>query len=305
MSSGIIDLRPRKGGRKPPAGQRPLFSQRPALPPRRPLPLRARRRRARLGLISAILAAVALFLYGVHWVSYLPALNIQQVTVTGAEQISPQLIADYTQTVLQNGSFHFLSRSNILLYPRAVIERDIVADFPRVASAKVSRDSLFGNVLNVAITERKPYALWCDDKAQCYDMDDGGFVFAPSAAHSPSGYTFQGGLATSSAPVGQRFEQARLPNLVTLLTELGQAGFSPQGAIVQNDTDFEVPLEQGFAVKATFGESPDVVVKNLQLVLRSDPLQGKSAQLEYIDLRFGDRVYYKLKGETQATSTPQ
>ena len=90
-----------------------------------------------------------------------------------------------------------------------------------------------------------------------------------------------------------------------LLTELGQAGFTPLGVTVESDTDFSVPLREGFALKASFGESPDELVKNFQLVLASDALQGKESQLEYVDLRFGDRVYYKLLGQDEATSTPQ
>jgi len=40
-------------------------------------------------------------------------------------------------------------------------------------------------------------------------------------------------------------------------------------------------------------------VKNLELVLSSDVLKGKTDALEYVDLRFGNRVYYKLKGQKQ------
>ena len=47
------------------------------------------------------------------------------------------------------------------------------------------------------------------------------------------------------------------------------------------------------------------MVRNLQLVLSSNPLNGKASDLQYIDLRFGNRVYYKLKGEAEATSTAQ
>jgi hypothetical protein len=43
----------------------------------------------------------------------------------------------------------------------------------------------------------------------------------------------------------------------------------------------------------------------LELVLSSDALQGKEGQLEYIDLRFGDRVYYKLRGQEEVTGATQ
>ena len=46
-------------------------------------------------------------------------------------------------------------------------------------------------------------------------------------------------------------------------------------------------------------------MKNLQLVLSSGPLKGKDSELEYVDLRFNNRVYYKLKGEVETSNTAQ
>jgi cell division septal protein FtsQ len=308
-SRGVIDLRPRQGGRKPPAGQQPLFSARPSRAPKetkKPLPLRARRRRVRAAIALAVLLVCVGIAWGISYASYLPQFSVGEITVVGAQDVSPQLVQGYVETILEDGSHHFLSRQNIFLYPRAVIERDVVAFFPRISSATISRASLFSRDLTVSVSERQAFALWCDGSAQCYEMDKGGFVFAQSAATSSSTeYVFQGGIATSSSPIGQSFVTAHLPGIVALLTELGQSGFTPQGASVESDEDFSVPLREGFALKASFGESADTLVKNLQLVLSSDALQGKEQELEYVDLRFGDRVYYKLQGQAEASSTPQ
>jgi cell division septal protein FtsQ len=270
----------------------------------------------------------------VHWLSYRQEFSIQNVSVTGAQLISPQLVSDYVESILNNGSHQYLSRTNIFLYPKTVIERDVVANFPLIKSAQVSRSSIFSTTLDVSITERTPYALWCQAVDNCYVMDDSGFIFAPSTASSSiaTSYAFTGGVAgiysalsttstsstgslqpssgqassvqsvTSQAnPIGQVFAASHLSGLVALLTLLGQSGFSPSGASVENEQDFTIPLAQGYFLKASFGESPDQLVHNLQLVLSSDALRGKQAELEYIDLRFGNRVYYKFVGQPQSS----
>ena len=79
---------------------------------------------------------------------------------------------------------------------------------------------------------------------------------------------------------------------------------------MQNEQDFETRLSAlsgsektgGFAVRASFGNDGEAVVKNLQLVLSSDVLRGRESELEYVDLRFGNRVYYKLKGREQQSA---
>lgn len=300
-SKRVIDLR--SGA---PRGQQPLFTPRaPRETPSRPLPLRARRRRKRVLIALAVLVFAGAMVWGVSFISYLPRFSIFSITVSGAKEISPQLIADYAQTILHDGSYHFLSRSNIFFYPRTQIENAIVVDFPRIKSAHVSRNALLSTEMKIKVQEREAYALWCHS-AQCYTMDEGGFMFALEEAGASSTpfthYVFEGGIAESSEPIGQTFIKAHLPGLLTLLKVLGQAGFTPQGAVVESDQDFSVPLGEGFILKASFGEDADALTKNLQLVLSSDVLMGKEKEIEYVDLRFGNRVYYKLKGEAQVSA---
>jgi cell division septal protein FtsQ len=292
----IVDLRP---GRTPQRAKRAA----PPAPSKKPLPLRARRRRARLAWFLSLLLLLALLVYGVHWASYLPRLNIAAVEVSGANTISPELIEQYADSVLHDGSYHFISHSNIFAYPKAVLAHDIVADFPGIRAADVSRNGIFSNTLSVRVEERAPFAQWCEGTI-CYVLDDSGFIYAPydasSTAALPNGYVFFGALASSTAPVGQTFIPGHMPGVVALLTILQQqTGFSPRTIAIEGDQDLVIRFFEGFDLKASFGADASTLARNLKLVLNSDALQGKEASIEYIDLRFGDRVFYKLKGEEQ------
>lgn len=326
-SKNIVDLR-----RKAPKGQQQLFLVRPPRTnerePRRqrPLPLRARRRRKRALIALVFLVLLAAAAYGVSYASHLPRFNIRTIEVTGATDLSPRIVRDYVETILNDGAYHFISRSNVFTYPRALIERDLVRHFPRIAAARITTPVPFSTMITVHITERQQYALWCEGgqllsasstagtDTACYSMDNSGFIFAhANAAASSTKYVFYGDLtaqaglggATSTPalagadPIGQSFVPAHLPAILTLLLDLGQAGFSPTGAKVVDAQDFYVPLQRGYYLKASFGEDPGTLVRNLQLVLSSSALQGNTGQLEYIDLRFGDHVYYKLQGQAQ------
>ena len=56
-------------------------------------------------------------------------------------------------------------------------------------------------------------------------------------------------------------------------------------------------LDWGFEIRASLKGDPGKLIRDLELVLTSDELRGKESRLEYIDLRFGNRVYYKVEGE--------
>jgi len=251
--------------------------------------------------VSAILATsiVAAVMF-TSYLSYLPQYSVGAISVQGAQAVPKNAVADYVQSIIYDGSHNFFSRASLFLYPKAVIERDLPLEFPRVASAQVS-NALLANAITVTIVERQPFALWCKDDGSCYYMDQSGFIFAraPENATSTGEYVFSGGVATSSQPIGQTFALEHTQGLVAFLQLLGESGLQPLGAQVQSDQDFTIPLSQGFSVYASFGEDPGALVSNLQLVLSTGGLSSQEQDLDYIDLRFGDKVYYKLKGQDQ------
>jgi hypothetical protein len=276
-----------------------------------------------------VVCTCLLLAYAVSWASYLPKYSVQSVTIAGNDAVPTKLLYDYIESLIYTGGHPFLSKSNIFLYNAGAIEREIVGYFPRISHAYVSRASLLATAVTVTVEEREPFALWCADAAQsnCYQMDETGFIFAQVPGNQVSaltatsssavnaffsssqsrGYVFEGGVGSSTSdiqnPIAHTFVSAHMPGILTLLKMLGQAGFAPLGARVDSEQDFSVPITQGFYVKASYGEDPERIVNNLQLVLSSEALAGHINQLEYVDLRFGDRVYYKLEGAPEVTTS--
>jgi len=251
--------------------------------------------------------------WGVSYISYLPQFSVQSISVKGAKEVSAELLHSYTESKLYGDTHPFLSPINIFLYPRAALEEAVRAYFPRIKSVRISRDSLLATALVVEVEEREMYARWCMDEhsdftaeavESCYLLDTDGLIFAP-ADSPPSGfstpYTFRGALASTSTPVGQVYLPGRFSGVVALLERLGQAGFSPLLIAIKDQQDFTIKLARGFTLRTSFGADVNALVKNLELVLSSEALRGRESQLEYVDLRFGNRVYYKLVNSEQKT----
>jgi len=274
------------------------------LPEKKPrLPLRTRRRRMRVIAFVGSAIALVLLIYGVHALSYVQRLEIVNVQVSGAQEMNPNTIRQYVLFQLYADKSHFLSRASVFFYPKAAVEKSLVRNYPYLKSASIAH-GLLSQGISVSVVERQPFALWCPDYSNgssgCYVLDDTGYLFADESLAPPGGYLFRGPI--SGNPIGQSYAPSHFPGLLALLQALSQAHYAPLGATIGNDQDFTVPLASGFYIKASFGEDPATLVSNLNLTLSSSALQGQAAQLEYVDLRFGDKVYYKLQG-TDATST--
>jgi cell division septal protein FtsQ len=250
---------------------------------------------------------------GVSWLSYSSYLQIQNIQVVGATQEYPEIVTALIDSHLHQSSHTYISSNTIFTFDQAAIQNAILQAFPHVKSVTLARPSTFSKTLVVTLTERTPYGTWCADGSTCFFFDNSGYVYAALDASSSTTtaalpYIFLGGIASSSSPIGQSFVSAHLPGIVSFLTLLAQSGYHPTGARVENEQDFTVALTEGYAVKASFGEDPGQLIRNLQLILSTaDGLQNQIAKLDYVDLRFGDRVYYKLKGgaaPVTASTTP-
>jgi len=279
---------------------------------RRASPTRARRRKKRLILATITVVLIGAIAFAISYVSYLPRFSIATIDVVGTQTVPADFVKTYVESELFTAHHPYLSPYNIFLYHRVGLQNEIVGYFPRIKSAAISRDSLLSTHLTVTITEREPFARWCNTLSDCFEMDPSGYIFAQapestSTVAYTTNYVFFGAVSTSSSPITQTFVGAHVPGIVALLKSLETAGFKPTGATVIGGQDFTVHLVDGFDIKASFGEDSSGLVSNLKLILNSDSLNGKESDLEYVDLRFGDRVYYKLSGEASsdtASSTP-
>lgn len=284
---GVHRNPPTRIQRRPLRGQLPLV-----LRPRERLA--QRRRRARIRAVFLSFSFVVATVWGLGVLSYNEHLVINDVAVQGASAIDPRLVETTFETGMNDGAYHLFSRSNIFLYPRAQLTEKLLADLPGIKSVTISRKSLLAQAVTIAVTEREARYEWCNTDT-CFLMDADGHIFSERIGSHEVQYTFTGGLASQESPIGQLFLRGRLSNMILLLQRLEAAGYAPNGATVENEKDFTIQLKNGPYLKVTFDSDAADIVHNLELILSSDGIKGKLDSLEYVDLRFGNRVYYQMK----------
>jgi cell division septal protein FtsQ len=275
-----------------------------AAPPRaeaarssKPQRLRSRRRKQKALMFSVCLLLGAGFAGGLGFVSHLERLAIKDVSVTGAEQLSANALTAAVRSGLTDNRWWIFAKQNIFLYPQSEIEAKLSSEFPRIKDVELKRPSLLAQAVVVTVEERKPYAKWCAEK--CFFLDESGFIFAEASdSLTPStSYVFHDGLLPETDIIGQTFLRGRLPEIVHFLELLKAAGYEPRGISVENEKDFSVSLADAFILRVLFDAEGEKVIHDLKLALEADSVRDRVTELEYVDMRFGNRVYYKFKGE--------
>jgi cell division septal protein FtsQ len=278
----------------------------------------AQKRRWKLRMFAAPVLALLVVgaLWGISEASYLPRFTIASVSVEGTKRLPAKLVRSFVETNLYDGTRPIISRTTPFTYHPEQLAAAVEAFFPRVRSAEVVHGVPVADAILVRVEEREPFARWCPSRGQsatsteetsegaCYVLDDGGFIFAPIDAETApqTRYVFTGGITSDRQIIGQRYAGTRLPNIVALVRALEQDGLHPSNVSVGDNTDFSIRLDEGFVIQSSFGQNTRDVARNLEVVLSSEALQGKQEDLEYVDLRFGNRVYYRFRSDAPNVS---
>jgi cell division septal protein FtsQ len=258
-----------------------------------PQRLKSRRRRRRLigvGIIVVIIVAVIAALAGI---SHAPFLRITTVNVSGAKTIATSTVEAAVRQAIDGSYWYLFAKDDILLYPNKQIVSSLIARYPTIKNVEVHAVDF--HTIAVTIVEREPKAQWCD--VGCFVMDESGVVYAPLSLDASSLVVYQG-KATGTKLPKQYLSVEQFRSLASLIEALIQT--TPDDPIrqvvVDENGDVRAYYQKDFLLMFTLSEANGDVFERYGLVMKSDPFtQHKLEDFEYLDLRFGDKLYYKLK----------
>jgi len=262
----------------------------------RAVPLTVRRRRRRLIVFGFVVFALVLLVGALAWASRAPVFTIQGVEVRGTHTVSKDALKAAAEGQLSTAGFALFSKRSMFLYPEKTIEKQILEIFPRVKTVEASLTAVINPSLSLSVAEREPFALWCEDVSTCFFLDDEGVLFAPSTFTQKKMPIFYGGMV-GEVREGTSFLPTRFLYAITLINELEKREILVKSFTVLHEDDFEIKTKEGVRLVIGFDQQIEDVASNAETALESETLEGKVKNIEYVDLRFGNRVYYKLKEE--------
>lgn len=278
-------------------------------------PQYARRRREQL-IRQAIVASVSVLII-VASVILIARLSIFQIQSVRVEGNSVTATSDIEAKIaeLTAGTYIFVfPKTNVLLYPKQAIVTAIKKQWFRIdaASAGLNGQWRGESELQVHISERTPMYVWCGAVApalvlpgsgteQCLYSDETGYLYAEAASFSGTPYVkLYGGLPTGVPPLGAHFLASSTPDAfgsaLSFISAIGGvdffgASFKPLALIAKENNEFEVVTAGGTRIFFTLGQDIQRSIESFRRVVDSEHLTA--TPVDYIDLRYGNKVYYK------------
>lgn len=290
--------------------------------------LAERRRHVRRRASIALLVLALLLLVGAWWGVWQRAVRISRVTVFAAPPAgdsggaTSDEIRAAALAAIQGAYVGLIPRDSVFFVPEHDIRSRILGLDDRLASVSLFREGFDG--LSIKVDERTPVARWCGstfenisrlnlDKTAsstrsnlvapggCYLFDAGGFVFAaatssdqtlnPFILYAPLAASTPGPL--EAAPIGATIAGAdALPPLFDFARQTGMFG-SPVATIAVRGDEVDDFLRSGTRITYVAGQEQDAFAA---LTSAKGDLNLADGSLEYVDLRFPGKVYFKKKG---------
>jgi len=281
-----------------------------------------KRKRHRI-LRNKILFFVFLFLMilaGLVFLSRWEKINIDNVRISGNRIIETEAIEQIIHSNISGYYFGLFPKTNFLLYPKNEIKNELAQKFKRLKD--ISFDEKDIKTLNVSVSEYEGKYLWCGtelpeallmedsiSKASgkiCHFMDENGYIFDEAPYFSGEVFfRFYGKIVSSSEnPIGSFFLPNNFEKIISFKRTVKEMGLRPSAFWEDNTGDMNLFLSPDdamlFGPKIIFKIDSDFekLAENLQAALMTEPLQSdfknKFSSLLYIDLRFGNKVYYKF-----------
>jgi cell division septal protein FtsQ len=225
--------------------------------------------------------------------THLPFLQIRAVEVSGTQTLATTTLEAYALERIKGNYFFTFPRRNIFLYPKQEIAQGLVSEHPELEAVDVHAATFHS--IAIKVIERQPKAHWCAG-SDCYRMDQNGVVYAQAGDEPLVKYhgSVEGeGWLPKQYLTPDEFEA--LFALVDALSQKPEVGHV-RDVWVDGLGDAEAVFESGFILKFALSDAGGDVFDRLNLALTAEPFTtNPPGNFEYLDLRFGDKLYYKLK----------
>ena len=268
---------------------------------------RHRRQRVVRKVVLCAGALLGVLTTGTAILFLLPQLSFHSVAISGAVSVPADEITRIADRMLQEKLFYLFPRRHMFLFRPAELESSIIAAFPIFSHVEVRRSWRAG--ISIAVSERSHWGIYCmvpktEEKNifydNCYYIAEDGTVFAEAPSLTGNALLRVIDMRTEErqeAVVGReavdRDRIERIQRTDAWLREHFDSTLREAVLGRPYESDMELTAAEGWYVRLDDRICVSCVLDDLAVVL-AEQVPDRT-RLEYADIRFDGKVFYKLR----------
>lgn len=263
-----------------------------------------KKKKVSLWTVSYALLWGAFFGLAVFSLFFSPFLRIDRKDISPVNSVSMDVVGTAVNEALSGDTFGIVPNNTIPMafLHRRNLERKLLGAFPMFRRVSVS--FIFPSTLTLAIEERSTTLVFCSG-GPCFLVDERGEAF--DGAPPPRDESGNAPLAvvdTSAKPIAFRepiFSEDFLRNFPSLRQRLSDELGVETSVISETPSRFSDELwlrtREGWQLRMSATVPPEKSIRALRILFAKTLSEADRKNLDYIDLRTENRIFYLLKGD--------
>jgi hypothetical protein len=245
--------------------------------------MRRHRKKNKYGKKIFALAIIFLFLLLVAGIVLSPILRAKEINVYGNKEISSEEIKNNIQSV------------NILLMTTNGLKNKLLENFPKISAIEIKKNIL-KRTIAITIAERESLGIICkENTANCFYFDKNGVIFEDAPQTSGSLILLIKDSFSEEFSLGKKILEEQI---ISSIADFREGIFSLTGIKINwfeiythPPKESKIITSEGWYLLLDLSRDTEKQLSVLKTALDEKIKDRKN--LEYIDLRIENRIYYK------------
>ncbi len=235
-------------------------------------------------------------------------LEIAKIDISGNEKISREIIQETVVEKIQGNYFRFFSKNNFFLFPARSIREELIFKQKIIQSVEIER--IFPDKINIHIKERA-IALAIETDQGKMMVDGNGQIF--DKINSEDSYLNQNDFPIFFDERRKNFslgEEVFSKDYLNFISDFRQKVFADLGIVFDREIrtpvissgDIRMKTQAGWWIYTDQILGAEKEMGMLKIVWNNKIEENKRQELEYIDLRIQNKVFYRFRNQPQKDS---
>lgn len=258
--------------------------------------LKRKKQKVKKVKVYLIVAITIVVLVGSVALLYIPTIQINQVKITGNFFVDTSEIEQKTNTLLDKKIIEIIPKRNIFIFSKKELERELKQN-PAIVSVKIRKD--FFHTLSIDIVEQEKEMLYCTsvEKTECYYVNKTGFMYARvDDMIIPEQEIIIYVENKNKQLKDTLIEENVYADIVLFVKNLAREQIKVREVYIKADGVVEfVNADTTKFIASIFDEFSKDFANLVALFQQQVITKEQLPEIDYIDLRFGNKVFYKNK----------
>jgi len=269
-----------------------------------------------------IFFVAVVFSAGVYFSIFFSGVQIKSILISGDGAIQTKDIENIISGNIENnffniGGWSITSKSIFLVNPQK-LQQLILNNFPTIQSAIVERQ--LPQNLSIRIEGKKPVAVFCRQitatvstastensapaeavtesatvKEECFFIDKIGVIFKEAQNVLQDMPILRQLSDSKETYIGENVIGKDVMNVILKIEKNLKDNFqiNVMDALITSPLRLDIKTNERWQIYFDLGTDTDLQITKLNALLKDEAFQTNRASLQYVDLRFKDRAYYK------------